>query len=271
MSNKPALRDHRLKIMEGVIAWEGEIGNARVRKLFDLQPVQASRLLADFRLLMGERIVEDGRAKVLKPAAAHGFETDISLEQYVRSTQSDGKVESCIIDARTDLTDVKPAVFAVLRKAALNKTGVAITYASMTNPAFKERVMFPHSIIHVGRRWHVRGWCMRRREFRDFTLGRIYSATPSQEQPEKSIDDDHEWNRIVQIRLAAHRNLSPDQQLVVRTENFGGTMGRRLSVKACLVQYVIQDLRAATNPATEIPPEFQLEVSNHDELKELLF
>lgn len=271
MSNKPALRDHRLKIMEGVLAWEGEIGNARVRKLFDLQPVQASRLLADFRSLMGERIVEDGRVKVLKPAAVNGFETDISLEQYVRSTQSDGNIENRIIDARIDLTDVKPAVFAALRKATLDKTGVVITYASMTNPAFQERVIFPHSIIHVGRRWHVRGWCMRRQEFRDFTLGRIRSANSSQEHSKKSIDDDQEWNHVVQIRLAAHRSLSPDQQQVVRSEYFGGTMGRRLSVRACLAQYVIQDLRAAIDPERDVPPEFQIEVANASDLESIFF
>lgn len=271
MSNKPALRDHRLRIMEGVLAWEGEIGNARVRRLFDLQPVQASRLLGEFRAVMGERIVEDGRAKVLKPAAVNGFETDISLEQYVRSTQSNGNFESCIIDARTDLTDVKPAVFAVLRKAALNKTGVAVTYASMTNPTFEERVIFPHSIVHVGRRWHVRGWCMRRQEFRDFTLGRIRSATPSQEQSGKSIDDDQGWNQVVQIRLAAHRSLSSDQQQVVRIEYFGGTMGRRLSVRACLAQYVVLDLRAALNPEEEMPPEFQIEITNAAQLQKVLF
>lgn len=271
MSNKPALRDHRLRIMEGVLAWEGEIGNARVRQLFDLQPVQASRLLADFRALMGERIVEDGRAKVLKPAATEGIETDISLEQYVRSTQSKGDVEACIVDARTDLTDVRPAVFAVLRKAALKGTGVEITYASMSNPASEARVIFPHSIIHVGRRWHVRGWCMRRQEFRDFTLGRIRTAIPSQEHSDKSIVDDQEWNRIVQIRLVAHRSLSPDQQQVVRDEYFGGTMGRRLSVRACLAQYVIQDLRAAINSEKEMPPAFQIEVANREELKGLLF
>lgn len=271
MSNKPALRDHRLRIMEGVLAWEGEIGNARVRQLFDLQPVQASRLLADFRALMGDRIVEDGRAKVLKPAAMEGIETDISLEQYVRSTQSEGNVESCIVDARTDLTDVRPAVFAILRKAALKRTGVEITYASMTNPSFEARVIFPHSIIHVGRRWHVRGWCMRRQEFRDFTLGRIRSAIPSQEHSDKTIADDQEWNQIVQIRLAAHRSLSPDQQQVVRSEYFGGTMGRRLSVRACLAQYVVLDLRAALNPEVDIPPEFQIEITNAAQLEKVLF
>ncbi|UCV22197.1 helix-turn-helix transcriptional regulator [Ferribacterium limneticum] len=271
MSNKPALRDHRLKIMEGVLAWEGEIGNARVRKLFGLQPVQASRLLGEFRLLMGNRIIEDGRAKVLKPATPEGIETDISLDEYVRQTQIGEDSNPCIVDARIDLTEVKPVVFALLRKATLNKTGIRISYASMTNPAFEERTIFPHSIIHVGRRWHVRGWCAKRQDFRDFTLGRIKSASPVAEAAPKTIDDDQAWHEVVLIELAAHRKLSIQQQEVVRGENFGGLENRRLPVRACLAQYVIQDLRAAVDPEKEVPPEFQIEITNPGQLKKTLF
>jgi predicted DNA-binding transcriptional regulator YafY len=271
MSNKPSLRDHRLRIMEGVLAWEGEIGNARVRKLFDIQPVQASRLLAEFRSLMEGRIIEDGRAKVLRPASPDGIETDISLNEYARQTQADEDAASCIVDARMDLTEVKPVVFARLRKASLSRTGVVISYASMTNPTFEERTIFPHSIIHVGRRWHVRGWCAKRKDFRDFTLGRIKSASPVSEPAPQTIDHDQAWHEVVMIELAAHRKLSIQQQQVVRGENFGGLENRRLPVRACLAQYVIQDLRAAIDPDKEVPPEFQIEVTNPDQLKRTLF
>lgn len=271
MSNKPALRDHRLKIMEGVLAWEGEIGNARVRKLFGLQPVQASRLLAEFRSLMGSLIVEDSKAKVLKPSAPNGIDTDISLDDYVRQTQTGGDATSYIVDARIDLTQVKPVVFALLRKAALNGTGVKIEYASMTNPTYEDRTIFPHSIVHVGRRWHVRAWCARRQEFRDFTLGRIGSASPVAEQTTKTVDHDQAWNQIVILELAAHRKLSAQQQQVVQNEYFSGSTERQLSVRACLTQYVIQDLRAATNPDRDIPPEFQMEIINAEQLKDVLF
>lgn len=271
MSNKPALRDHRLKIMEGVLAWEGEIGNARVRKLFGLQPVQASRLLAEFRLLMGKQINEDGRAKVLKPATVEGIETDISLDEYVRQTQTGEDSNPCIVDARIDLTEVKPFVFALLRKATLNRTGVRISYASMTTPAFEERTIFPHSIIHVGRRWHVRAWCAKRQDFRDFTLGRIKSATSASEAAPQTIDHDLAWHEIVMIELAAHRKLSTQQQIVVREEYFGGVENRRLPVRSCLAQYVIQDLRAAIDPENEVPPEFQIEIINREQLKKALF
>lgn len=271
MSNKPALRDHRLRIMEGVLAWEGEIGNARVRKLFDIQPVQASRLLAEFRALMGDSIVEDGRAKVLKPASPEFFETNVSLEEYARHTLAGEDTNPHVIDARVDLTEVRPPVFALLRKAARTKSGVVISYASMTNPVFEERMIFPHSIIHIGRRWHVRAWCARRLEFRDFTLGRIKSAYSVPDVAPRTMDDDPAWQEIVLLELAAHRKLSLRQQELVRHENFDGAADRRLPVRACLAQYVIQDLRAAVNPEEEVPPEFQIEVTNAKELKDLLF
>lgn len=271
MSNKPALRDHRLRIMEGVLVWEGEIGNARVRKLFDIQPVQASRLLGEFRSLMGDRIIEDGRAKVLKLTSPVSFETTISLEEYARNTLAGEDTNPCVIDARVDLTEVQPTVFAVLRKASLTKTGVTISYASMTNPEFDERMIFPHSIIHIGRRWHVRAWCAKRHDFRDFTLGRIQSALHVTEVAPRTVDDDEAWQEVVMVKLAAHRRLSAQQQEVVRGENFRGLEVRHLPIRACLVQYVIQDIRATIDPEKEVPPEFQIEVVNAGQLKEMLF
>lgn len=271
MANTPKLRDQRLRIMEGVLDWEGEIGNARVRKLFDLQPVQASRLLAEFRAQLGDRLIEDGRAKVLKLADPDQHCSEMPLDEYVRQTHLASEREDCVVDARIDFTDVRPVIFAAIRRAALRETGVAISYASMTNPVPSERLIFPHAIVHVGRRWHVRAWCSNRNEFRDFTLGRIKDAKSIENQAPHTSADDTDWNKIVQVRLAAHRNLSPSQQIVVRDECFHGTAERRQSVRACLVQYLIQDLRAAIDPQRELPPDFNIEVTNTAELARWLF
>lgn len=271
MANTPKLRDQRLLVMEGILDWEGEIGNARVRKLFDLQPVQASRLLAEFRTRLGDRLIEDGRAKVLRLASPEQRCSEMSLDEYVRQTRPIEDPAGCVYDARVDLTDVRPSVFAALRKAARCRIGVAISYSSMTNPKPSERVIYPHSLVHVGRRWHVRAWCGKRSEFRDFTMGRIRSASPLDGVTPHDVTDDNAWNQMIQLRLVAHRGLSADQQLVVRNEYFQGTMGRRLSVRACLAQYTIQDLRAAVDPEHEVPPDYQMEVANTAEVGRWLF
>lgn len=271
MSKTPKLRDHRLQIMEGVLDWEGEIGNARVRKLFDLQPVQASRLLAEFRTRLEGRIIEDSRAKVLRLINPEIRQSSMPLDEYVRLTHTQEDFDSCVIDARIDLTDARPTIFAILRKAAMTKTGVEIGYASMSNPIFTERTIFPHSIVHIGRRWHVRAWCSRREGFRDFTLGRIKSAMPIRDAAPHAVSEDNDWNHTIQIRLAAHHKLSVEQQQVVRNEYFKGTMARRLTIRACLAQYAIQDIRAAIDPERDIPPEYQIEVTNVKEVAPYLF
>lgn len=271
MSNKPALRDHRIRIMEGVLAWEGEIGNSRVRQLFGLQLVQASRLMADFRAAMGNRIIEDTRARVIRPASESGLATDITLDTYLRHIQWSADETSVIVDARADLTEVRPHIFAALRKATIAGSGISISYASMSNPAFRERTIYPHSIVHVGRRWHVRAWCASRKEFRDFTLGRIRDAAPTDRKSDHGVEDDVAWNTQVQIVLRAHRALTREQAEVVQRECFANTESRILTTRGCLVQYVIQDIRAALDPDNERPPEFQIEVMNQDDLKPWLF
>ncbi len=271
MSNKAALRDQRIKIMTAVLAWEGEIGNARVRDLFDLQPVQASRLLSEFKQSMDGKIRIDGRGKAIKPAAPGSVISEETLTEYLRMTLQQGVQSPCFVDARADLTDISPAVFAALRKAALTKTGVSISYASMSNPVPSERLIFPHSIIHVGRRWHVRAWCSSRNDFRDFTLGRISSAITVQEKAPKTMEDDSLWNSFVKIELISHRKLSAGQKQVVQNEYFRGELSRCVEARECLAQYVIQDLRAAVRPEQDLPPDFQFEVANAQELSEFLF
>lgn len=150
-----------------------------------------------------------------------------------------------LVDARVDLTEVRPEIFATLRKAVLAKTGVEITYASMSNPEYAKRVIFPHAIVRVGRRWHVRAWCAKRRSFRDFTLGRIRMVKSLQDRTPQESQDDKDWNSILTLEIRAHHKLSLEQQLVVCNEYFFGERSRLVTVRACLAQYFVQDGRIA--------------------------
>lgn len=127
--------------------------------------------------------------------------------------------------------------------------------------------------MHVTSIWqfHARAWCTSRNDFRDFTLGRIKSAVAVPDKAKHTATDDTDWNRLVDVRVVPHHALKLEQQQVVRDECFAGMMATRSKVRACLVQYVIQDLRAATDPASQLPPKFQLEVANVPALKPYLF
>lgn len=141
----------------------------------------------------------------------------------------------------------------------------------MNHPTGTDRLVFPHALVRVPRRWHMRAWCTERRDFRDFTLGRVANASLVESPAPARRSDDKDWNEITTVTIVAHPDLTAEQQSMIAAEYFPGASARQLSVRRCLVGYIVQDLRLATNPAKHKPPEFQLLVSNAERLGDAIW
>ncbi len=258
----------RVSDLETILCWEGEIDNQRVRELLGVQPVWASRLLAELAKHMGKRVTRDTSRSPLKLTSAASKRINIhTLDDYLRVVGVHPSSTNFVEDARLDLSIVAPDVFVTMMQAIKNKMGVRIVYRSMTDPNGSERVIFPHAVVRAPRRWHVRAWCDKRKEFRDFTLGRIVSATSIEALAPCSRNEDDAWNEIVSFYVLAHPDLSPAQQAMIIDEYFPGASARQLSVRRCLTAYIIQDLRLATDTEKQRPPEYQLYVPDALQLK----
>lgn len=159
-----------------------------------------------------------------------------------------------------------PETFAAVVQAMRKGFGLQLDYRSMNHPAGTERLVFPHALVRVPRRWHMRAWCSERHDFRDFTLGRVGKVSLIESPTPYLRSDDKDWNEVVTLTVIAHPNLSVDQQTMIAAEYFPGASARQLKVRRCLVSYIIQDLRLATSANKHKPPEYQLFVSNADKL-----
>lgn len=258
----------RVSDLETILYWEGEIDNQRVRELLGVQPVWASRLLAELAKHMGKQATRVTSRSPLKLTSAESKRINIhTLDDYLRVVGKHPSSNNFVEDARLDLSIVAPDVFVTMMQAIKNKIGAKIVYRSMTDPNGSERVIFPHAIVRAPRRWHVRAWCDKRQEFRDFTLGRIVSASRINDSAPHSRSEDGAWNDIVSFYIFAHPDLSPAQQAMIMNEYFPGASARQLSVRRCLAAYIIQDLRLATDTKKHRPPEYQLYVPDATKLK----
>jgi len=141
----------------------------------------------------------------------------------------------------------------------------------MKDPKPHIRIISPHSIIRAGRRWHVRAYCELNKQFRDYNLGRISDVKLLDKSSESPMKDDKDWMTEVKIRLIAHPDLSPDQESLIRFEYFQDTAARVTTCRAPLINYFIQDVRAAIDIKTQRPPEYQLAVQNLEEISQWLF
>jgi hypothetical protein len=58
---------------------------------------------------------------------------------------------------------------------------------------------------------------------------------------------------------------------VIRDEYMAGAAARRITCRAAMVQYVIQDLRIAVDVESELPPSFQLALASIKPIEQWLF
>jgi predicted DNA-binding transcriptional regulator YafY len=261
MTNLVSPPTNRLDELETVLKWEGRLDNARIRSLWGVQKVWASRLLSELIERMGSRAYRPQKHGPLLMAAG-ATSRKASPDEYLRLLSSTPggfcSAESQIHDARIDLTAVSPAVFAIVRYAAQQRIALQMTYRSMSSPQGSVRLVFPHSVVRAPRRWHMRAWCCATEEFRDFVLARVQTAQLVDVTVSKAVDDDAVWNRLVDLVLIAHPKLTVEQQALIAEEYFPGASARRLRVREALAGYVIQDLRVATDATLQAPPEYQL-------------
>lgn len=259
----------RLREMEILLRWEGELDNARLREVFGVQAVQASRLIAGF---MNEFAGAVARATPHAPITATdafkprfaGNAPDEYLQLILKPCSS--HVHMTVEDLRLDLAPVSPAVFSVVTQACRRRTGLHIQYRSLSQPEGEDRLVFPHTLVRAARRWHIRAWCAERADFRDFVLGRIRNATSDPQTAPVHLQNDTAWNGFVDLIVVPHPGLPRPQAQLLQDEYLGGKPSRTLNVRRCLAGYVAQDLRIAVDTGRQVPPAFQLALANAHEL-----
>lgn len=277
MANK--LDPQRLRYLELLLRWEGQVGNARLRELFGLSSIRASQWLREFReaqprWTLWNRITrsfdatpEFYRDKILENTWA--LDQYLSLVGLPNAMHADS--QHVVVAGFPDITTPNPQIFAVLSSASRLAKAVEITYRSMREPKPHKRILSPHSIVHAGRRWHVRAYCESNNEFRDYALGRI-SQVKLLEQPSQFLkQDDTEWLTEVPVKLIAHPDLTDEQQSLIGFEYFNNTAARTTTCRGPLVKYLVQDVRAAVDIKKQRPPEYLLAVGNSKEIVSWLY
>jgi predicted DNA-binding transcriptional regulator YafY len=120
-------------------------------------------------------------------------------------------------------------------------------------------------------RWHVRAYCEKNNDYRDFVLTRFYGTPESDGQAKHSIEQDEAWNTMVNVCFTPDQRLSPEQQAIVAND-YGMTDKRLLiHVRGALVPYLMQMMRIDINVVAADPRAQQVVIQNMDAVKRWLF
>ncbi|HLD68639.1 MAG TPA: WYL domain-containing protein [Pseudomonas sp.] len=247
----------RLRAIELIAFWEGRLITTQLMDWFGVSRQQASldinRYNSEFN---PDALIHSPAAKGYVPAP--GFQpvlTSGHINEYMelvggQSSQPMTQVlEAYPGVATVQLPDraVRPEVVRELIKACRNAGSLKIIYASMHNPQPHERVISPHTLVYTGFRWHVRAWCHKRQDFRDFLLSRIDRTPKPCDESTPTVESDSFWNEKITLTLHPNTLLSDAQKALVERD-FGIPEGRlQLTVRKALAHYTLQRYQAAVS------------------------
>lgn len=268
----------RYRLIEIISLWEGRLTTTHLMRAFGIGRQQASKdintYLADFA---PENLVYDRFKKGYVPV--EGFTpvfTRGSADEYLQIMHAREDLacsfeQLSVRELNTEVLlppvrDLRPSVLRPLIQACRERQRVEIRYASLANPEPEYRVIQPHTIVHSGLRWHVRAWCEKNLEFRDFVMSRIDDLPEIILPGTHGPDLDDAWQTRVTLEIGPDPRLTSAQQSLIARDYGMKDQRLQLTYRAAQVSYVLQLLRL--DSGTKRPPEAQqIEVLNRKEIE----
>lgn len=261
----------RLKAVEILLLWESQVSRPRLADIFDVHGTVLSRDMAAYADLVPDNCQYDtgARAYVVTPYARPQL-TEGRFSEYeglvgtlpLQDLRSD--VE--LISTQQHATNIPYKPFSRIHSAVREGKQIQIEYRSLNHPEVHERTIRPHAFIQAGPRWHVRAYCDKAKEFRDFNIGRISRVDDPTHSLLPEAEEDQAWGTLITLRLIAHPHLNAAQIQLVRDEYMAGTIAMVFEVRLPVSKYLVQAYRAAIDTNTQLPPEFILAVHKPSEL-----
>lgn len=273
----------RYRYIETIALWEGRLTTRHLCDTFGIGRQQASKDINNYLREVGVGNLEyDKYLKGYKPTDDFAPQVTLGLaDEYLhlmaRNNELMNVFESLALNVANvevlslPVRDVKPEVLRPIMQAARQQKRLDVDYVSLNNPDREGRIIVPHTLVYTGLRWHVRAWCEKNQEYRDFVLSRFRDIPEIMDESSHGADNDRQWNEQVTLLITPDPRLSPEQQEVVQVD-YGMENGvLKVSTRGKLVSYALKLLHIDAHHMLEDPMAQQIVVQNHSEIEPWLF
>lgn len=271
----------RLQFIDFRLYWEGRINRGDLIDFYGISPQQASADLQEYLQMAGDSVYYDKSAKSYRSAEEFRpkFVPDQPYDYLYRLLSADlepnGKSDSFIGTVPSSATlpniqrHIDTQIFKAIIEGIREKLAIEIQYQSMTSPDAQWRWISPHALGFDGLRWHVRAYCHRHEEFRDFVFARMLNMRNKQSSDVDRLED-LDWTRYIQVRIGPHPELSEAQKKVIELDYGMENSESVFEVRAALVFYFLQRFSLDKESKKKSPRARQIVLLNSDELERYL-
>lgn len=241
---------YRLMYLERVAYWYGRVGRGNLMEEFQISGVQASADLQRYLEMNPGALGYDlKRKRYLWSAGArpvlHEPDFEEAVAEFLDAGEGMGRVLRLKYPQRKVPDELRLGVF----RAVANGRVLRVRYGSVNSGGVGERRLLPTGFGNDGFRWHVRAYCFRNADYRDFVLGRLEILET--EEPKKGLDlpVDADWETMTEVRMRLNPKLPGEVRDILR-EDFSPDEDDvlRWPVRRALAFYAERYLKSLAHP-----------------------
>jgi hypothetical protein len=245
--------ERRLAFIEERLFWLGEVNRGDLIRRFGVSASQASKDIARYLELSPRGLSYDKSAKryvadeefrtVIAAPDASRFLGELRLADLGILAKDETLLSAVVPFDATPVPErsIDPYVLRAVLFAIRDRSGLIVTYQSMSREEPVRRRIGPHALAYDGFRWHARAFDQENDEFRDFVIGRISKPKPDR-QARTQPDKDRDWQGLVELQIAPHPGLTPAQRRAIALD-YGIARGSiRIRVRRALLFYALKRL-----------------------------
>ena len=266
---------NKKQLIEVLLQWDS-VNTSKLIEYFSISRNTAQLAIDDYKKEFSDFLEYDASHKcyfaseLFQPHCTEGSISEYN--QYAQSLSSNGKilaVESIVPPAR----NINPKLIRRIIRACNKAHRIEIGYYSMDSGSMESRIICPHTIINDGVRWHVRAYCEKNREFRDFVLSRFRDEVEEVPYPESTNLKQHDelWNTYYDLEIIANPKLDALKRKFIEYDFMMEQGVRILKTRAALIKYVIQQLNLKENEDDPSVHQIVLKESNWDLIRPHLY
>jgi predicted DNA-binding transcriptional regulator YafY len=273
----------RYRLIEIVAHWEGRLTTNHLMTSFGIGRQQASKDINTYlQDIAPNNLVYDKYLKGYKPSDTFVPRlTTGTADEYLHVLGRSKDIAHTFTGLNLGFTNIEilqaplrqldPVILRALVQAAREHKRIEIGYISLSSAAEEERILVPHTLVCTPLRWHVRAYCEKHKDFRDFVLSRFRGIPDFYGDSDVTTEQDALWNTEVTIRLQPDHRLSTAQQSIIAHDY--GMVDHQLAIttRAPLVGYLLQALNIDNSKLEISPTAQQIVVANYADIKKFLF
>lgn len=273
----------RYRLIETVVWWEGRLTTGHLMQSFGISRQQASKDINTYiaehaprNLTYDKQLKGYVPSKTFKPLFIEDSASaylHLLYQNNERAPHIDGLALAYAHTKVLDVPDrpIRPEILRPLLKACRDGLRLETEYVSLNSPQVDIRLIAPHTLVYTGMRWHVRAYCEKNREYRDFVLSRLRGAPELLDVSQNSQELDTDWNTEIPVIIAPDGRLSAAQKTIIETD-FGMIDGQLVvPSRRALVKYVLQRYQIDARNLDPNPEAQQIVVANLKDLRPWLY